>query len=284
MRSFIFFICIIVLLGQNRLIFFPYPAIQKTPKELGLNYQEIWLPIKYREKINGWWIPSPNATSDTLLYLHGNGSNIGDNVDMAKLFHKLGLNVFLIEYRGYGLSKGKFPTEKQVYEDAQTAYDYLIIKGIKPENVFVYGHSLGGAIAINLAVNNPKIAGLIIQSSFTSMRDMVTHQKIYNFLPINLILTQRFDSINKLPKLKMPILFIHGMEDSIVPAKMSQILYDRLTASPRSERESVPKQILLIPNADHNDVAFVGGQKYIDTIYNFYLTASRWSKIQREGN
>jgi pimeloyl-ACP methyl ester carboxylesterase len=254
-------ICFVVLLGQNRLIFFPHSDLQKTPQDLGLNYQEIWLAVKHQDKINGWWIPSVKNTSDTILYLHGNGSNIGDNLERAEIFHRLGLNVFLIDYRGYGLSKGKFPTEKTVYDDAQTAYDYLKDKGIKPEDIFIYGQSLGGAIAINLAVNNPQIAGLIIESSFTSMRDMVAHQKIYNFLPVNLILTQRFDSLEKLPRLKTPILFIHGMEDRIVPARMSEILY---------RHANYPKQILLIPHADHNDVTFVGGQQYIDTIQDFY--------------
>ncbi len=156
-------------------------------------------------------------------HLHGNGLNIGANIAHASRFHQLGFSVLLIDYRGYGRSEGAFPNEKKVYQDAATAWNYLVQKlQIPPRHIFIYGHSLGGAIAIDLAVKHPNAAGLIVESSFTSIREVVAYRNLFWMFPVNLILTQRFESIKKLPQLRMPILFIHGTADSTVPFFMSQ--------------------------------------------------------------
>jgi len=259
-------ICIYLFLCQNRLIFFPSSIIENTPEKLGLTYSDIWLSIPTKlgkiDKIHGWWIPADKPTSKVLLYLHGNGVNIEVNLEHAQRFHKLGFSVFLIDYRGYGKSKGKFPTEKQVYEDAQIAYDYLVEeRGIKPENIMVYGHSLGGAIAIDLAIKRPKIAGIIVQSSFTSVEDLVQLKKSYRFFPIGLILHHKFESIDKITRLQMPILLIHGAEDKTVPVWMSECLF---------AKAKVPKKLLIVPEAHHTNVAKVSGEKYLQTVREFY--------------
>jgi alpha-beta hydrolase superfamily lysophospholipase len=121
------------------------------------------------ERIHVWWIAAqPDAK--VLLYLHGNGINMGAAVANAHQFHQLGFSVLLIDYRGYGRSEGSFPTETRVYQDAVTAWDYLVKqRQIQPSQIFLFGHSLGGAIAIDLAVQHPDAAGLIVESSFTSM-------------------------------------------------------------------------------------------------------------------
>ncbi|XZO00444.1 MAG: alpha/beta hydrolase [Microcoleus sp.] len=177
-----------------------------------------------------------------VLYLHGNGLNVGANVEHANRFHQLGMSVFLIDYRGYGKSQGEFPTESQVYEDAQLAMDYLVKqRGINPKQIYIYGHSLGGAIAIDLAVRNPEAAGLIVEGSFTSAREMVDFQSgVYRIFPIDLLLRQRFDSIAKVDRLEMPVLFIHGTADTVVPVEMSKKLFD---AAPE------PKQLYIVPDA-----------------------------------
>lgn len=255
-------ICMSLLKWQNRLIFSPSSTIQVTPTQLGLSYEEIWLRVSETEHLNGWWISSPFPKRGVLLYLHGNGDNIGGNITHAQLFQQLGWDVFLIDYRGYGRSKGKFPSEARVYHDAQIAWDYLREqKGIQPQDIFIYGHSLGGAIAIELAVRNPQAAGLIVESSFTSIRNMVNFRSIYRIFPIELILHQRFDSLSKIESLQMPLLLIHGIEDRIVPARMSQTLYDAAT---------VPKKLLLVPYANHNNVASVSGEEYLQTWLDFY--------------
>ncbi|MEK0180249.1 MAG: alpha/beta fold hydrolase [Oscillatoriales cyanobacterium] len=198
-----------------------------------------------------------------VLYLHGNGLNVGANVEHANRFHRLGMSVFLIDYRGYGKSQGEFPTESQVYEDAQLAMDYLVKqRGINPKQIYIYGHSLGGAIAIDLAVRNPEAAGLIVEGSFTSAREMVDFQSgVYRIFPIDLLLRQRFDSIAKVDRLEMPVLFIHGTADTVVPVAMSKKLFD---AAPQ------PKQLYIVPDAGHNNLADFAGAEYLEKISNFF--------------
>ncbi|WP_264320424.1 alpha/beta hydrolase [Zarconia navalis] len=240
-----------------------------TPRELQLDYEDIWLPVSSSspskvEKIHSWWIPATNQSdnSHVLLYLHGNGGNIGVNLYQAERFHKLGFSVLLIDYRGYGKSTGPHPNESRVYEDAETALNYLIRdRGIDPDRIFLYGHSLGGAIAIETATRNQNIAGLIVQCSFTSILETANSRKLYSLFPLNFLLYHEFNSIEKVRSLSMPILFIHGQEDDVVPAYMSEELYAATSA---------PKQLHLIPNAGHNDVASVMGDKnYFDLIDRF---------------
>jgi fermentation-respiration switch protein FrsA (DUF1100 family) len=274
--------CVYLFMRQTRMIFFPSPYIQTTPTEFNLPYEEVWIPVgdggDQAERIHGWWIPAESER--VLLYLHGNGANIGANVAQASRFYQLGFSVLLVDYRGYGKSEGNFPTEASVYADAQTAWDYLIQRGIAPEQIFIYGHSLGGAIAINLATQNPSAAGLIVQSSFTSIREMATYAKNLEIFPLDLLLTQRFDSLDKLQAnsssgekpLQMPVLFIHGTADIQVPSIMSEVLY---AAAPE------PKQIWLVPNAGHNDVADVAGAEYLQVVRRF-VERARVASLQSQ--
>ena len=256
-------VCLFLFFQQTSFIFFPSPNIQTTPEFLHLSYQEILLPVVASsgkvERVYGWWIPSAQPDAKVLLYLHGNGINIGANVNHAYRFHQLGFSVLLIDYRGYGRSEGSFPSETRVYQDAATAWDYLV-KRHQPSQIFLYGHSLGGAVAIDLAVKHPDAAGLIVESSFTSIREMIDYQGRFWMLPVDLILNQRFNSISKVHSLQMPVLFIHGTADRQVPDVMCQKLY---AAAPE------PKQLLLVPDAGHNDVAEVAGLQYFQAVQRF---------------
>ncbi|MCC3406072.1 MAG: alpha/beta fold hydrolase [Microcoleus sp. PH2017_10_PVI_O_A] len=314
--------CVFLLAAQGKFIFFPARAIETTPDDFQLKYQDVWLPIPAKtgavETVHGWWIPAsenpgkfrgevreaetvplsetppsppllrggargavpvpplnkgglggvpvPGLNKEGLgrvvLYLHGNGSNVGANVEHANRFHRLGVSVFLIDYRGYGKSQGDFPSESRVYEDAQQAWDYLVKqRGINPNQIYIYGHSLGGAIAIDLAVRHPEAAGLIVEGSFTSIRAMVNFQQPqFLMFPIDLLLTQRFDSLSKVDRLQMPVLFIHGTADSVVPAEMSKKLFD---AAPE------PKQLYMVPNGGHNNAAQIGGAEYLQRVRQF---------------
>ena len=296
--------CVYLFVAQGKFIFFPARAIETTPDDFQLKYQDVWLPIPTKtgaaESVHGWWIPAsetppspPKAwggarkgeraqatpqshrrTVDpvralnkgglgrVVLYLHGNGSNVGANVEHANRFHRLGLSVFAIDYRGYGKSQGDFPSESQVYEDAQLAWDYLVKqRGVNPNQIYIYGHSLGGAIAIDLAVRHPEAAGLIVEGSFTSTRAMVDFQKgLFWLFPIDWLLTQRFDSLSKVDRLQMPVLFIHGTADNVVPVEMSKKLFD---AAPE------PKQLYIVPNGGHNNVAQIGGAEYLQIVSQF---------------
>ncbi|NJK65933.1 MAG: alpha/beta hydrolase [Microcoleus sp. CSU_2_2] len=264
--------CVFLFTSQSKFIFFPTRAIETTPDDLQLRYQNVVLPISSKngavQSVHGWWIPASKRSANqdesekVVLYLHGNGLNAGANVEHANRFHRLGLSVFLIDYRGYGQSQGDFPTESQVYQDAQLAWDYLVKKrGINPKQIYIYGHSLGGAIAIDLAVRHPEAAGLIVEGSFTSTRAMVDFQKgLYWMFPIDLLLTQRFDSISKVDRLQMPILFIHGTADTIVPVEMGRKLFDRAPE---------PKQLYIVPGADHNNLAQFAGAEYLQRVRQF---------------
>ena len=261
-------ICFYLFFRQKQFIFFPSRVIQLTPSDVGLPYEEIWLPISTPsgtlEKILCWWVPTEsNSEERVIIDLHGNRNNMGANVPYAQKFRQMGLSVLLVDYRGFGRSTNRFPSEESVYEDVEAVWNYLVNKRqIKPENIYLFGHSLGGAIAINLAFNHPNIGGLIIESSFTNIIKMVDYKKKYRMFPINLLLNQRFDSLAKVPALKMPILFTHGTEDELIPPSMSEALF---------AAAAEPKQLLLVPGAGHNNVRQVGGTPYWDKLQQFLI-------------
>ncbi|MEA5512488.1 alpha/beta hydrolase, partial [Nodularia sp. UHCC 0506] len=164
---------------------------------------------------------------------------------------------------------GEFPNENRVYEDASVAWNYLVEnQQIPPSKIFIYGHSMGGAIAIDLALKQPEAAGLIVESSFTSIREMVAYRNLFWMFPVDLILTQRFESIQKVPLLKLPVLFIHGTADTTVPSFMSQKLYH---AAPE------PKKLFLVSAADHNNTATVAGDDYLQWIKSFVERVKSYS-------
>jgi uncharacterized protein len=258
-------VCFALFFGQNRLIFRPIAKLENTPDSLGLDYQEVWIPVQTgpgkTEKLHAWWLPGAMSDRQVMLYLHGNGGNISYNLTALQAFNRLGFSSLIIDYRGYGRSIGNFPSESEVYRDAQYAWDYLVKnREIKPENIFIYGHSLGGAIAVDLAVRKPQAAAVITDGTFTSMRALVDRIPLYRFFPADLILHQHFDSLGKLKLLRIPLLLIHGARDREIPAVMSQVLYDKA---------NVPKKLLILPEAGHNDLISVGGETYLRTLGDF---------------
>lgn len=248
---------------QRKLVFFPSQIIQATPSEYNLPYESVYIPMGEEEYIHGWWMPSESSEAPVLLYLHGNGGNVGTNLPRAERFHSVGFSVFLIDYRGYGKSEGRFPNEERVYEDAQAAWRYLVEEqNISPDNLYVFGHSLGGAIALELANRQPEIPGLIVEGSFTSIKDMATHIGQYNWLPLNWVLTQRFNSKEKLSSLDMPIFYIHGTNDPVVPYEMSKELYQA------SEGKA---ELWLVEGAGHHDIGEMMGGTYEQKVWDFVM-------------
>ncbi|AFZ45521.1 alpha/beta hydrolase fold protein [Halothece sp. PCC 7418] len=252
-----------LLLAQRRIVFVPCKPIVATPTDYGLPYESVTIPINSEESIHGWWVPAEAENAPVLLYLHGNGGNVSSNLPRVQRYRAVGFSVFLIDYRGYGLSEGRFPSEKRVYEDAETAWRYLVEqREIDPQQLYVFGHSLGGAIALELATRQPQIPGLVVEGTFTSIRDMAVEEKGYGWLPVNWLLTQRFNSVKKVSSLQTPIFFIHGTDDRVVPAYMSERLYR--AASGR-------KELWLVETARHNDVATVAGTAYEKRIWQFLI-------------
>ncbi|HIK29801.1 MAG TPA: alpha/beta hydrolase [Oscillatoriales cyanobacterium M59_W2019_021] len=263
--------CLLLRFVQHRLIFVPSPIVELQPEDWQLDPEDVWLQVASEteedaERIHGWWIPaSPSTDSqNVLLYLHGNSGNLSRNynLDQIRRFSRLGFSVLAIDYRGYGRSSDRFPNEARVYEDARIGLQYLMdTLKIAPERIFLFGHSLGGAIAIETATHHRDLAGLIIEGSFTSILEVANNRKSYAMFPLDLILTQRFNSIDKVATLTMPILFIHGTDDSVVPSFMSEKLYAAATAE---------KQLYLVPQAGHNDVAAIAGEEnYLEKVRQF---------------
>lgn len=274
--------CLLLILRQRHLIYRPAVELSLQPDDPDFNlpYENVWIPIPNSQvQLHGWWIPAPThqegsailpneprnvlTSPKVMLYLCGVGRNMGDYNYLARVsaFRQLGFSVLVFDYRGYGLSEGDFPNELQVYQDSQAAWNYLRhMHQIPPEQILIYGESLGGAIALDLALRHPEAGGLIIQSSFTSMAEAIRHRKFFQIFPVGLLLTERFDSLSKVRSLRVPVLFLHGSADSVVPSKMSQQLYD---AAPE------PKQLFVISGADHVRIYQPGEQSYLRAIQRF---------------
>ena len=247
---------------QRESIFEPAAALQTSPARLGAPFEELRIPSgsgAERGDLYAWWIPAEQTGAPTVLYLHGNSRNISYNLENALRYRALGSNLLLVDYRGYGKSTGGKPSEAKVYEDAEAAWQYLVKqRGVKPQQLFIYGHSLGGAVAIDLALRHPEAAGLITESTFTSMQAM--GELKYDFLPAGLLLNQRFESLQKITQLKVPLLLIHGTWDQKVPVGMAQQLFE---AAPQ------PKTLVMIEGGEHSNNAAVGWVEYRDAVSAF---------------
>ncbi|MDZ8189218.1 MAG: alpha/beta hydrolase [Nostoc sp. ChiSLP02] len=275
-------ICLFLFSRQRYLIFRPTPQILTLPSssDFLLPYEDVRLAINNSsEYIHGWWIPAPLPKEKltvilnepvrilkslkVFLYFCGAAGNKSyyNHVARLQVMRQLGFSVLVIDYRGFGSSKGSFPSESQLYQDSQIAWDYLVkTRKILPEQIVIYGESLGGAVAINLAVKHPEANGLIVQSSFTSMAEEIKQRNWLWMFPVDLLLTQKFDSIAKVRFLRLPVLFIHGTADSVVPSYMSQQLYNDAPE---------PKQILFVPKAEHFRIYQPGSNSYLQAIEKF---------------
>ncbi|MEL6602005.1 MAG: alpha/beta fold hydrolase [Cyanobacteria bacterium J06614_10] len=263
--------CTILWVMQPRLIYHPTHSLQTTPASHNLSYEDIWIPAQASrpndERLHSWWIPHTKHPIGTLIYFHGAGLNIGFNVTQAFWLRQLGFNILLVEYRGYGLSDGRFPTEASLYQDAETALKYVTqVRDIPEKNVFLYGHSLGGAIAIDLATKHPQLAGLIVHNSFTSMAEMVSRSRYAHWFPVRWLLTQRFDSLNKVHQLQVPMLLMHAKGDPLIPVEMGEQLFQK-AHSPRKEL------VLVDTNVHHNAAAVYKDARHLVRVKLFAMGA-----------
>lgn len=243
---------------ENRLIFFPprYPEGFAKPEAFGIHPDEIWLTASDGVKLNAYFLAAAGSP-EVLLWFHGNAENIGMGLDHLKALSGLGVNVMALDYRGYGKSEGS-PNEAGVYRDADAAYQYLAeTRKFAPKDIYLYGHSLGGAVAVDLA-SRRECGGLIVESSFTSVPDMARH--VYRVPLARYLPRSRFDSMAKIARVHAPVLIIHGTQDAIVPFEMGRQLFE-------AARE--PKSFMPIEGAGHDDPYIVGGQSYFDRLQAF---------------
>src|SRR5260370_13048721 len=246
--------------AQAKIIFHPSRTVDGTPGDLGVKFNNVTLPLN-GDQLAGWWVPSEDPQARTLLYLHGNAANVAANVHHVLRLRSTGLNVFIFDYRGYGYSTGGPPREKLLYEDAERAWKYLVgERNIPPADIAIYGHSLGGAVAIDLASKHPEAGALITEGTLTSIADRADGTLYAAYLPVRLILTERFDAISRIGSIHLPKLILQGEADTMAPPLMARRLYD---GAPD------PKQLALIPCGGHEDSAVLNATAYFAVLNGF---------------
>jgi fermentation-respiration switch protein FrsA (DUF1100 family) len=209
---------------QPKLLFFPFPEMVGTPADWGFAYEDVWLTTEDGVRLHGWFLPAPNrrAAPHTLLFLHGNAGNISHRSASVAIFRELGLDQLIIDYRGYGQSEGR-PSETGLYRDASAAWRWLTgSRGIAPADVVVFGRSLGGAVATELAAR-VRPGALIVESSFTDVPSMARlhHPLLARFVPLR----YRFPSAANLARVQSPVLVLHSPDDGIVPFAHGRALH-----------------------------------------------------------
>ena len=248
--------------SQNRMLFLPHipgRMLDSTPAVIGLEYEQVTLTTADGIELDGWFIAS-QSPGPTLLFFHGNAGNISHRLDSIHIFHELGLNVFIFDYRGYGRSTGK-PSERGVYRDAESAWHYLTVRrAITPSRIILFGRSLGGAITAWLAARtNP--GAVIIESTFTSVPDMAA--KLYPLVPVRLLARLEFNALDVMHDITSPVLIIHSREDEIIPFDHGQALYQKAPS---------PKDFIEL-SGGHNDGFILSGNIYVQGLKRF-LTKS----------
>lgn len=238
---------------EGSFIYFPQKALEASPRDYGLDAETLSLDSG-GARLHGWWIRGSGRR--VLLFFHGNAGNVSHRLERARLLTKqLGLDMVLVDYRGYGESSGK-PSEAGLYEDGDTIYRCATDRGFRREQIVLYGESLGSAVALETALRHP-CAAVILETPFLSIRAMA--KTIYPFLPSFLIRT-RFDNERKIAALSTPKLIVAAERDEIVPPEHARRLFE--LAQP-------PRQLYVILGASHNDTYIAGGSQYVDTLRSF---------------
>ena len=208
--------------NQSKYVYFPAKNITTTPAETGLYYEDIIIKTSDGISISAWYIPVENNRA-TILFFHGNGGNISHHIDFIEMFYNLNLSTFIIDYRGYGKSEG-MPSEEGTYLDAEASWNYLVKeKKINPSNIIIYGRSLGGAIGARTAEKNKPFA-LILDSTFTTITEIGVKQ--YPYLPVRKFFKFKYNTVDYLKNIKIPVLILHSRKDSYIPFSHAQELFE----------------------------------------------------------
>ena len=238
-------------------VFFPQRELVQDPGDRGMDFEDVSFTAKDGVELHGWFVPGQRDV--TLVWFHGNAGNISHRVDnLAALHGRLGVNVFIFDYRGFGRSGGA-PSERGLYMDAEAALAYLSSRpDVDPARVVLFGRSIGCAVAVEAATKNGAHA-VVLESPFTSTRAMA--KRVYWFLPgIGLLAPNKYDSLSRIRDVHAPVMVLHGDRDEIVPFDMGRELFD--AANP-------PKRFYTIVGAGHNDTYVIGGPAYYDALASF---------------
>jgi fermentation-respiration switch protein FrsA (DUF1100 family) len=237
---------LLVMWREKSFIYYPERELAGAPPRA----EDVWLTTADGVRIHGWFVPAETNTALTVLFCHGNAGNISHRFEKLDILRELGANVLIFDYRGYGRSEGS-PDEQGTYRDAQAAYDSLAGK-----TVVVYGESLGAAVAVDLAAKN-RVAGVVIEEAFTSAADV--GRKMFPYLPVGLILRNRYDSLSKIGRINAPLLIFHSRDDEFFSMRHAERLLD-------AARE--PKRLVEL-RGGHNDAFIVSGEIYRAALAEF---------------
>jgi len=260
--SIYFVLALALYLFQGKMVFLsnlPGRALTASPNEIGLQYEDVLLDTSDGERLHGWYVPASRPQTDSrgvVLFFHGNAGNISHRLDSIAIFHKLGLDTLIIDYRGYGESTGK-ATEQGTYLDAEAAWKFLVIeRRIPPQQIMIFGRSLGGAVGAWLGSQHTP-AAMIIESSFSSGVDMA--RRLYPFLPARLLTRLRYPVAEYASRLACPVLVVHSRQDEIIPFEMGQAIHAAVTQ----------RKAFLELRGDHNSGFFISRQEYIAGLDEF---------------
>ncbi len=245
---------------HNNLIFYPTKEIFSTPSRMGIGYEEVFIDTEDGEKLYGYFLAAKEKTNKVFIYLHGNAQNVGDWwLAPAEIQKYININALLIDYRGYGKSTGT-PSIEGANLDAMAMHNYLLIeRDFKPENISIYGRSMGGAIGIELATK-VQIKSITVQSSFLSLRKIA--KDLYPLIPEILVQGKHWDSEKLIKNIKVPILISHGDKDEIIPVSHSYELY---------KLANEPKKLIILKGSSHNDVSSYFNNEYFETLNELLL-------------
>ena len=247
------------LLGRH-FVYFPESEVARTPSDIDLDYDDVFFSTSDGVRLNGWFVPGKSEM--TLLWFHGNAGNISHRLDNILLLHRrLGVNVSIFDYRGYGRSEGR-ASERGIYLDAEAAIEYVVSRGdVNPEKeLLLFGRSLGASVAVEMATRYQARA-LILESPFTSIRAMA--KSAYPYLPVGILtslIQARYDSLSKIGNARTSLMVLHGDIDEIVPVELGRELFDAANE---------PKRFYAIEGAGHNDTYVIGGHDYFEALGSF---------------
>ena len=242
---------------QKQMIFFPMSKLYQTPVQWGLDYEDVTFDTADEVQLHGWYIPHPQS-QHVLLFLHGNAGNISHRRDSIEIFHRLGLNVFIIDYRGYGQSTHT-PSEQGFYQDATAGWHFLTKeKGFTNNQILVFGRSLGGAVAARLA-SEVQPRGLILESTFSSARDFA--RVVFPVLSRLVLMRYDFNTAESIQLVNDPVLVLHSPDDEIMPFPLGEKVF---------QSASQPKQFIQM-RGDHNS-GFILSQPDYEIALKDWLT------------
>lgn len=242
---------------QRKWIFQPTDRSWWGGAQAAEGMQDVWIEFASKEddntsiKLHGLWLPQARADAPVLLYLHGARWDVRSSAHRMRRMHELGFSVLGIDYRGFGKSTNTLPSEDLAHEDALAAWQWLGQRHPRAQR-YLFGHSLGGAIAVRLASEVDDASGLIVEGSFTSIRDVFSTMK-WGWLPLGPFITQRFDAGTRIERVKAPLLVVHGSEDRLIQPELGRALYERAKGR---------KQFVLVEGGTHHNTNAVGHSEY----------------------